>query len=91
MAVHLNRLSGVMFFLPATWAGVSSLRGGLPFIVGWGCVSQVLKVDALDLSIRETLSLGMLSLVLGPRVLTEQLQGDSLEHNGVFLGVLGSN
>ena len=64
-AARFDRLSGMAFFSPATWAGVSSLRGGLPFIIGRGCVSQMLKIDTLDRSIREMLILGMLSLVCG--------------------------
>ena len=89
-AIRLGRLSGVLFSLPATWAGVSSLRRGLPCIIGRGCVSQMSKVNALGLMNREILGLGVLSLVWGPRVLAGRLQGDSLEHDGI-LGDLGSN
>ena len=69
-AVHFDRLFGVVFFLPATWAGVSILNGGLLFFIDRGCVSQMLKVDALDLLIREIVILGMLSLVWVSRIPT---------------------
>ena len=77
------------FFLPAKWAGVSILNGGFLFIIGRGCVSQIFKVDGLDLSIRETLILWMLSLVWCSRIPTGQLQSDPLEHDSFFASVLG--
>ena len=57
--------------------------------VGVGCVLQV-SVDFLGLLVREILGWLMISLARGPRVLTGQLRGDLLEHDGV-LGVLGLN
>ena len=45
--------------------GTCRWRGGLSFIIGRGCVLQTLKADALYLSSRESLSLGIFSSVAG--------------------------
>ena len=62
------------------------LRGGL-LSGGRGCVSHMF-VDVMGLLVREILCWERLSSVRGPRVLTGQLQGNLLEHDGA-LGVLG--
>ena len=80
--------SEVAFFLPVTQVGLSSLKECFDF-TSWGCVSWVLRV-VLGLSIRETLILGMSSLVWGSRIPTGPLRGDLLKLDGVVVSVLDS-
>ena len=78
-------MSEVVFFLVATWVGLSSLRQCLD-LTSWGCVSWVLRV-VLGLSVIETLILGMSSVVWGSRIRTGPLRGDLLKLDGVVVGV----